>query len=143
MTRLILFKAKRSDNNEWIFGLPVFLTEYAKDHSEVDGIQCHLTRENYDIEPETLCQFTGIVDVLNNKVFENDICESIFYNIPLPYQKQENNTELIQIVQFSRGSFIMKNRLDYKDFNRRMRDSTPVYYTFSTLNIKVIGNIHD
>lgn len=71
MKREILFKAKRVDNGEWVEGLPCYLTGYAKDFHEVDGIQCDKTREYYDVNPETVCQF------IKDDLFENDIVERI------------------------------------------------------------------
>lgn len=76
MKREILFKAKRVDNGEWIEGFPRYLTEYAKDFCEVDGIQCGKTRECYDVHPETVCQFTGLLDKNGNKIFDGDKLES-------------------------------------------------------------------
>ena len=81
--REILFKAKRKDNGEWVEGypVPVCVNTYKEGYEliEKDGI-------NYDeldgfnpsyishkIDPITLSQFTGLIDMNGNKIWENDI----------------------------------------------------------------------
>ena len=71
--REILFKAKREDNNEWIEGyywtnlMNNHFIRIAKDKNE------KFTIEDYEIIPETLCQYTGITDQYGNRIWDNDI----------------------------------------------------------------------
>jgi len=71
--RDILVKAKELDNsNNWIVGLPQY---------NWTGKNCFQLEEiknkagNYNVEVETVCQFTGLQDSKENKIFENDIIE--------------------------------------------------------------------
>lgn len=61
MVNRILFRAERIDGGGLVYGLPVYLTEYAKDFDEIDGIQCNKTRENYEIIPESLGQLSNML----------------------------------------------------------------------------------
>jgi hypothetical protein len=65
MKREILFKAKRVDNGEWVYGHLLSYRSIGK------WGNC----ENYSytaIMPDTVCQFTGLTDKNGNKIFEGD-----------------------------------------------------------------------
>lgn len=69
--REILFKAKRIDNGEWVEGYVVRKHGLYFIYSIVNSESCR--QNNYEIIPETLCQFTGLCDRYENKIWENDI----------------------------------------------------------------------
>ena len=72
--REILFKAKRTDNGEWVEGYVVRKHGLYFIYDIVNSESC---RQNiYEIDPETLCQFTGLYDRYGNKIWENDILKT-------------------------------------------------------------------
>ena len=67
--REILFKAKRINDNEWVEG-------YFIDNEIACGTWEGCTGiDSYAIDPETICQFTGLCDKNGKKIWENDIIQ--------------------------------------------------------------------
>lgn len=126
MNNHILFKALPFNSHEWIYGLPCYLTEYAKDFKEIDGIQCDKTREHYDINPETLCMGCVVYDTL---FFENDIFEG--------------NNKHTYIIKFENGAFYAYHT-ELKDYDGKpLRWGGVWRFNEVGIDVKLIGNKHE
>lgn len=63
--REILFKAKRVDNGEWVYG---FYMDRKGPEIIEDG-----TWLIWEVDKDTICQYTGLTDKDGNKIWENDV----------------------------------------------------------------------
>ena len=72
MNREILFKAKRIDNGEWVEGY-YFCAGGKYMILNFTEKKCELYHNMYEVQADTICQYTGLNDKDGNKIWENDI----------------------------------------------------------------------
>lgn len=116
--REILFRGKRKDNGDWIYG---DLRNYSENSK---GIFDYETKHTMHVIPETVGQYTGLKDVNGNgtRIFEGDIVKSekgICFS-----------GEYTAVVKFHNGEFLADS-------------DTVSFYAVDFCILEVIGNIHD
>ena len=113
--REVIFRGKRIDNGEWVYG---DLRQYSE---KSKGIFDYATKHTIQVTPETIGQYTGLTDKNGTKIFEGDIVR-----VCLP-----NGCQFIEKVRFANGGFL-PYIIDYSDS-----------FFWGGENTEVIGNIHD
>ena len=117
-----LFRAKRTDNGEWVEG-------YLYGIWERRYILWGMTNDVPDmieVDPSTICQCTGLKDKNGKLIWENDVCK--YYN---PEDKDG-----IAIIKEDYASWISGTI-------RQTEIMTPMFYLKCCEEWEVIGNIFD
>lgn len=125
--REILFKAKRIDNGEWVEGY--YMKRYDLLGSEEHLIfhaDSYTVWEYVEIDPETLCEFTGHCDKSGKRIWENNVVWLVYDGKEHIYQIIWDNSEL-----------------DFKATNGKENYGSNFEYLLCCDEIEVIGNIFD
>ena len=113
--RTIKFRGKSCSNGDWFYGN---LYDYDKDgRTHI----CGLERGCLNIDPNTVGQFTGLLDKNGKEIYEDDIVE--FVNVNLPDC----------VIVYDNGSFMY----------RELGEDISLEELRLQFTVEVIGNIHD
>ena len=123
MNRQILFKARRKDNGEWVEGDAIHEPIGMSIRYEKNGMSVRVP-----VDPDTLCQYTGLTDKNGQKIWENDICD-----------RKEKYPE---IVTYNKGDW----QLDYSYALGKEKHFCACnlgFYVCERNCVEVIGNVFD
>lgn len=149
MNREILFKAKRKDNGEWVEG-------YYRYIPCVDGHYIMPTNprnriEQYEIDPDTLCQYTGLTDKNDKKIWENDILkfndeiwDSCYTSCGTEYDSWEaENYGLVGYCDYSARYDFAKYKYNESQVEADLHENHDIEFSEFVKEHEVIGNIFD
>lgn len=136
--RKIEFRAKRTDNDEWVYGYYFQELDFENEPINSSIVRNIITKDPvyktteqgvYEIDINTLGQYTGLYDKNGTKIFEGDIVK-----IPEDYDNYGLNAGEIYQVYFAYGGFRMKPK-----YSKNAKG----YWLEDDGELEVIGNIFD
>ena len=126
--RKILFRGKRIDNGEWIYGDVVQFPT----HGIVRIVEQEPSYKDAEVDSETVGQYTGLTDKNGKKIFEGDIIKIV------PYYDYSDDYSISKVYSY--------NGISCVDYHGDDFDSTALGFLDDYLpdgDFEVIGNIHD
>lgn len=135
--REILFRGKRVDDGKWAEGDLTRCVVVGETH--IRRIEDNLSTTTHRIDPETICQYTGLNDKNRNKIFEGDICKTKFFGKDNGKDngKGQNFADYdIFKIAYKDGTYILENK-------SRQFSASYIPDMCGSGGIEVIGNIFD
>lgn len=118
--RTIKFRGFNAKNSKWLYGSHII--NRGKHFVAPDEFADDKTWEDYEVEPETIGQFTGLTDKKGNEIYEGDI---VLYN---------GNKRVVEHEECTFGLSHHENGFPFEPFCK-----LPI----PLRKCVVVGNIHD
>ena len=142
--RTIKFRGKKVTNGVWAYGSLVYLDE--------NGAAIYVQTDNGSVKvmdlvyvaPDTVCQFTGLLDKNGKEIYEGDVLRSDEYPYSCIGDKERDNYFGLIEWNENEAAFYIVTIKNPKSSVKGISDGISDYISQSALqDFEVIGNIYD
>lgn len=133
MKREIKFRGKRKTDGEWLYGY-YFVNRGLHFIVTDDLAPAGNTFKDYEVDPETVGQYTGLTDMKGRGVYEGDIINWLRHRIDRTGYIEEGRVEF----RTEEQAFVVINKFKTQDGRESVRNILNCL-----TNLDVVGNIHD
>lgn len=130
--REIKFRGKDKMTGKWVVGDFIHSQKITR-----TGLEPRVMVSGYEVDENTVGQFTGLFDVDLKEIYEGDIVEWTFFK----YGETEYEYLLVGVIAWAQGGMIF--RVIKNDFEDAGYYAISSLYTDTESDCKVLGNIHD
>lgn len=130
--REIKFRGKDKMTGKWVVGDFIHSQKITR-----TGLEPRVMVSGYEVDENTVGQFTGLFDVDLKEIYEGDIVEWTFFK----YGETEYEYHLVGVIAWAQGGMIF--RVIKNDFEDAGYYAISSLYTDTESDCKVLGNIHD